>query len=391
MVLNDVCEFIIDCPHTTAVDEGEGYPLIRTPNIGKGKLLLNGVHRVSEKVYLQRNARGTPRDGDLIFAREAPAGNVAVIRKGEKVCLGQRTVLLRPNTQKVHPVYLAYYLLSPEQQHKLVGSANGSTVAHVNLPTIRNLRIDIPDLHTQTQIANILAAYDDLTDSNLKKISVLEQIAENLYKEWFVRFRFPGHEHIEFINGIPKGWRVAKLRDVATEVGKSIKKENLEGYDYYLPIDCLPNKSMHLNIADNISNAESSLHSFKKGDILFGAMRPYFHKVLRAPVDGVTRKTCFVINAKQKDYAEWLYLLLYQKSTVDFATTVSVGSTMPYVRWQDFSRMNIVLPDEKTATEFSKRVVDVLNRINLFYFENDTLIKQRDLLLPRLMSGKLEV
>lgn len=149
MELNELCEFIIDCPHSTAEDEGEGYPLIRTPNVGKGHLLLDGVHRVCEDIYLQRNLRGTPRDNDLIFAREAPAGNVAVIKNGEKVCLGQRTVLLRPNQAKTNPIYLAYYLLAPEQQYRLVGKANGSTVAHVNLPTIRNLKVEIPDLPIQ--------------------------------------------------------------------------------------------------------------------------------------------------------------------------------------------------------------------------------------------------
>ena len=106
MILNDICEFIVDCPHTTAPDEGVGYPLIRTPNIGKGRLNLNGVHRVSEEVYRSRIQRGIPQDDDLIFAREAPPGNVAIVKNGEKVCLGQRTVLLRPDKRKVIPDYL---------------------------------------------------------------------------------------------------------------------------------------------------------------------------------------------------------------------------------------------------------------------------------------------
>ena len=87
MILNDICELIVDCPHSTAKDEGAGYPLIRTPNIGKGRLILDGVHRVSKEVYDKRNARAIPQDDDLILAREAPAGNVAIIKNGEKVCL----------------------------------------------------------------------------------------------------------------------------------------------------------------------------------------------------------------------------------------------------------------------------------------------------------------
>lgn len=97
MVLEDVCELIADCPHTTAPDEGEGYPLIRTPNVGKGRLLLEGVHRVSKDIYDKRNMRAIPQKDDIIFAREAPAGNAALIREGQEVCLGQRTVLIRPD------------------------------------------------------------------------------------------------------------------------------------------------------------------------------------------------------------------------------------------------------------------------------------------------------
>ena len=106
MVLEDVCELIADCPHTTAPDEGKGYPLIRTPNVGKGRLLLEGVHRVSKDIYDKRNMRAIPQKDDIIFAREAPAGNAALIREGQEVCLGQRTVLIRPDCEKVFPKYL---------------------------------------------------------------------------------------------------------------------------------------------------------------------------------------------------------------------------------------------------------------------------------------------
>ena len=170
--LIDVCEFIVDCPHSTAQDEGRGYPLIRTPNIGKGRFNLDGVHRVSESVYKKRNLRATPQDNDLIFAREASAGNVAIIKNGEKFCLGQRTVLIRPNPKYVYPDFLTYFLLAPQQQYELLGTANGATVAHVNLPTIRNLKIDLPSLKTQHRVADILSAYDDLIENNRKQIKL---------------------------------------------------------------------------------------------------------------------------------------------------------------------------------------------------------------------------
>ena len=180
MRLEEVCEFIVDCPHSTAQNEGAGYPLIRTPNIGRGRLLLDGVHRVSKTVYNKRNQRAVPQEGDLIFAREAPAGNVALISAGQQVCLGQRTVLIRPDKNRVDPAYLTFYLLTPECQHALLSTANGATVAHVNLPTIRQLPISLPPLKEQQKIAGILSAYDDLIDNNQQQIKLLEE-AVKLY------------------------------------------------------------------------------------------------------------------------------------------------------------------------------------------------------------------
>lgn len=192
-------------------------------------------------------------------------------------------------------------------------------------------------------------------------------------------------------NGLPKGWKKGKLRDLAIEVDKPEKADNRNMYNHYLPIDKLPMKSMVLQEEDSVENAESSLIAFKHGDILFGAMRPYFHKVLLAPFEGLTRTTCFVVNAREPIYRLFLYMLMFQKSTVDYASTVAVGSTMPYDRWKDLSRMNIAIPDWATIEKFNNIICPIVNRISENYQINKNLTRQRDLLLPRLMSGKLEV
>ena len=180
MVLNDICEFIVDCPHSTAPNEGEGYPIIRTPNVGRGRLILDGVQRVSKATYDKRNIRAVPQKDDIIFAREAPAGNAAIIRAGQEVCLGQRTVLIRPDKKKVCPQFLAYYILAPKQQYELLGTANGATVAHVNIPIIRNMQVNLPKIEIQERIAEILSSYDDLIENNKKQIKLLEEAAERL-------------------------------------------------------------------------------------------------------------------------------------------------------------------------------------------------------------------
>ncbi len=173
MKLIDVCELIVDCPHSTAKDEGHGIPLVRTPNIGKGRLDLSGAHRVSEVVYNQRIERAVPKAGDLILAREAPVGNVALIMPGQKVCLGQRVVLIRPDKTKADAAYLTYYLLSDEVQHRLKNNANGAVVAHLNMNEIRNLVIDLPEISIQKRIATVLSSLDD-------KIALNNRINHNL-------------------------------------------------------------------------------------------------------------------------------------------------------------------------------------------------------------------
>lgn len=184
--LNDVCEFIVDCLHKTAPIQSEGYPSIRTPNVGRGRLILEGVNRVSEAVYEEWTQRAVPLAGDLILAREAPAGNVAVIKEGQIVCLGQRTVHLRPNRLKVDSDFLCYYLLAPKQQGNLLAGETGATAKHVNMRDIRRLPLGrLPNVKTQVAAANTIAAYDDLIENNRKRITLLEEAARLLYREWF--------------------------------------------------------------------------------------------------------------------------------------------------------------------------------------------------------------
>lgn len=166
MTLQDVCELIVDCPHTSAKDEGAGYPLIRTPNVGHGRLILTDVHRVSQDIYERRVSRAVPRQGDLILAREAPAGNVAIVPSGVEVCLGQRTMLLRPDSSFVVPEYLNYYLNAPEQRDRMLRLANGATVSHINVADIRNMPVQLPSREEQSKVAELLSVFDNKIELN---------------------------------------------------------------------------------------------------------------------------------------------------------------------------------------------------------------------------------
>lgn len=140
ILLNEICT-IVDCEHKTAPSQEEGIPLVRTPNIGQGKLILENVKRVSGETYIAWTRRAEPKPGNLIMAREAPVGNVAIIPTGQKVCLGQRTVLIQVTSNDVLPLYLNYVLSSNSMHAYLNMLSNGATVGHLNVTDIRNLKI----------------------------------------------------------------------------------------------------------------------------------------------------------------------------------------------------------------------------------------------------------
>lgn len=219
---------VIDCEHKTAPTQENGIPSIRTPNVGKGQLILENVNKVSEDVFKKWTGRATPKYPDLILAREAPVGNVAIIPKGLKVCLGQRTVLIRPNTELINPEFLNYLLNHNGMNQLLLTLSNGATVGHLNVGDIRKLPLPkLPVMAAQNKIAAILSAYDDLIENNKRRIAILENMAEEIYKEWFLRMRFPGHENASFEKGVPHNWEISALGNhIELIYGKALKQED---------------------------------------------------------------------------------------------------------------------------------------------------------------------
>jgi type I restriction enzyme S subunit len=217
--LSDVCDLIIDCEHKTAPTVPAGYPLIRTPDIGLGRLFVETALRVEEQTYRTWTKRAVPRAGDLILAREAPVGNVGIIKPGIHPVLGQRTVLIRTRSDVLDPYYLNYLLSGPELRDWMQGVSSGATVPHLNMADIRRMPLPkLPSITIQRKIAGVLTAYDDLAENNNHRIKALEEMVQRLYLEWFVDFSYPGHEHVRLIDSkhgpIPEDWTTGSLQDV---------------------------------------------------------------------------------------------------------------------------------------------------------------------------------
>ena len=384
MKLLDVCEFIVDCPHSTAPDEGTGYPLIRTPNVGRGRLKLDNVQRVSKDVYDRRNKRAVPQVDDIIFAREAPAGNAAIICEGQEVCLGQRTVLIRPDKDKVYPKYLVYYMLAPQQQYELLGTANGATVAHVNIPVIKNLTIRLPEMDTQKKIANIISSYDDLIENNQKQIKLLEEAAQRLYKEWFVDLRFPGHENVAIVDGVPEGWHMGIIDEVLLYHDKvrkplsSLQRANFKGpYRYYGAAGILDYVQEYLFDGTYLLLGED-------GSVITTEGTPV--------VQYVTGKFwvnnhAHVLTGKEPFSTEYIYMMFKKMGVSDVVT----GVAQPKISQARLSAKKILIPDTDIVEDFQEKVKSMFERILVLEGQTELLAQARDRLLPKLMSGEIEV
>ena len=375
--LKDLCELIVDCPHSTEPDEGQGYPIIRTPNIGPGYLNLDGVQRVGEEAYKRRNVRAVPQAGDLILAREAPAGNVGIIPDGEKVCLGQRTVLIRPDRSKADPAYLNYYLNAPKQRHKLLSNSNGATVSHVNMPIIHNLPVDLPPLPVQSRIAGVLSTYDKLIENNRRQIKLLEEAAQRLYKEWFVDLRFPGHETTPIVDGLPEEWERGKLGSVVEfRRGKTItRKETVEGG---VPVVAGGLEPAYYH---NAANTGSPVITVSGSGANAGFCRLYVTKVWASD--------CSFADANMTEDLIFVYLTI--KALSNGFKQCQRGSAQPHVYPKHVNDLQVLIPNVETLECFRQLVAPFFIQIGILEQQIVAAREARDRLLPKLMSGEIEV
>lgn len=290
------------------------------------------------------------------------------------------------------PKYCYYLLKSMGLERFDVGASNPT----LNRNHLHLLPVTVPDPATQRRIASILSAYDDLIGNNTRRIAILEEMARRIYDEWFVHFRFPGHEGVKMVETelglVPEGWSRACLDDVVHNVRNPTQAGDHLSDRRYVPIDCITSRSLALGDAKSWTEAQSSLVLFEERDILFGAMRPYLYKVALAPFAGVTRTTCFVLRPKQETWAAFATMTSFQKSAIEFANAHAQGTTIPYAVWDgSLAAYPIVFPPEDILARYERVVGPMLEFIRTGFFLQQNLRAQRDLLLPKLISGEIDV
>lgn len=384
-----VCNKIVDCVNKTApvVDYETEFKMIRTSNVKNGFINHEDMRSVSEDTYLKWNRRLTPRKGDIVLTREAPLGDVGLIRTNHKFFLGQRTMIYRADGTNLNQRFLYYTLMSSYLQGQFRSLGSGSTVEHIRVPDAEKVLIPFPSLNEQVKIASILSAYDDLIEVNKKRIQLLENIAEELYKEWFVRFRFPNWENTKFEKGIPKGWSEVNLGDICNIVmGQSPKSEYYNEEGVGLPFhqgvgtygERFPVNKTYCSIPGRTAY---------KNDILFSVRAPVGRLNIANTKMIIGRGLSAISSAD--GYNDYLYYLLnYSFGRED---VIGNGAIFNSVTKNELLGFKILYPSKNIVEEFNGIASHLNSLITALYDTNENLSSQKNEILPRLMSGKLSV
>lgn len=299
------------------------------------------------------------------------------------------TSLYVDNFKGNNPRFTAYFL---KQVLATMTGDNKAAVPGHNRNDLHGLSVCVTrDREKQDAIASVLAAYDDLIENNRRRIRLLEQAARMLYEEWFVRRRFPGHEGMTATNGIPEGWKTKPLSALSNEVRESVDPKTLPPDTAYIGLEHMPRRSITLNEWTSSEAVESTKLAFREGDVLFGKIRPYFHKVGFTLTDGIASSDAIVIRPAHSNYYEYLLLLLSSDGFVSLASkTVREGSKMPRADWRFLSASDVLVPGPPVLNAFRRVIRPVLDQLRNRALTNRRLAAARDLLLPRLMNGMLQ-
>lgn len=307
-------------------------------------------------------------------------------------CVNQHVAIIRLKLDVANPAFVLNAINSPYYKDVILNrSTTGATREALTKEDLSQFKVPLPPLPIQRKIAAILSAYDDLIEKNTRRITLIEQMAEEVYREWFVRLRFLGHESVPVHQGGPEGWHRVPIRTFCDEVRSSIKAKDLTADMRYIGLEHIPRKSMFLMDWDSAGNVDSDKLRFVEGDILFGKIRPYLHKVSMTHFSGVCSSDAIVVRAKNPNARGYLFFTLFSDAFVDLAATACKGSQMPRADWDFLKKVEILSPPKPILEAYGRLFEANFRLMEQIALTNEKLLQSRKILLPRLLSGKLDV
>ena len=343
------------------------------------------------------------QDGDLLFARrsliESGAGKCVIARNMKEVTVFESSLIrARLDVEKAIPSFYFYYFRSPQGRSKIESIITGAAQKGIRSSDLADIEIDYPPLDVQRRIASILSAYDDLIENNTRRIEILEEMARRLYEEWFVHFRFPGHEKVKFkeseLGEIPEGWEVQGLGSVAQVNPESIKPKAAPDEVHYIDIASVSpgriDKTETMLFSDAPGRARRIV---KSGDVLWSCVRPNRRScaMVVEPKKDTVASTGFAVLRAESISKHYLYQCVLADQFVSYLVNRATGAAYPAVKASDFKEEKIIVPQGDLLSKFDEAVAPMRSLIHRLERKNANLRAQRDLLLPKLVSGEIDV
>jgi type I restriction enzyme S subunit len=369
-----------------------GIPVVMPKDILGGRIDESSIARVSD-AHVDRLRRHKLSKSDIVYGRRGDIGRQALIRDENVGWLcGTGCLRITLGNASVLPDFLHRYLQLSAVIRWIQGQAIGATMPNLNTNILRRMPVAFPvSDKTQQKVVAILSAYDELIENNQRRIGLLEKLGEEIYREWFVRLRFPGHEKVKVVKGVPTGWEVRTLGTFAGEVKRGVKKKDLADNERYVGLEHIPRRSIALKQWATADTVESNKLLFQERDILFGKIRPYLHKVVLSHISGACSSDTIVIRPKEKFYEGYLLFTVFSDTFIELATVASKGTKMPRADWGFLKKLELAVPEKNLLELYQAQFDSVFAQIVNLLRANELLANSRDLLLPRLISGKLSV
>jgi len=364
-----------------------------------GRIDSDTVARVSTE-HVERLSRHKLSAGDIVYGRRGDIGRQALIRSEQAgwMC-GTGCLRLSLGDKVLDPLFLHYFLRQNEVMSWITNQAVGATMPNLNTGILRSVPVRFPPLAIQRRIAGILSAYDELIENSQRRIKILEAMARALYREWFVHFRFPGHESVPRVPSplgeIPQGWEVVPFTDVADVLSGGTPKTDVGQYwngeiPFFTPRDaptCFYVEDTDKHVTElGLSKCASELFP---PDTVFITARGTVGKVALPSVPMAMNQSCYALCGKAGIPQRYLFLLTLQQ--VDYLKTNTGGATFDTIIVDTFRRMQVVRPARDVIARFAGEVDATMGQVKTLQRQTQNLRRTRDLLLPRLLSGQIDV
>jgi type I restriction enzyme, S subunit len=390
-----------------------GVPFLTAKSLGNGNVDIDGAPRLADE-RADTLRFGFVFPNDVLLSHNATIGRVAIVPEFiGRLLVGTSLTYFRLDPSKLLPQYFAAYLGGTDFQNQLTAVMSHSTRNQVPITSQRALSVIVPPIDVQEMIARTLGALDDKVEQNRRSAAALERLAQAIFRAWFVDFEpvkakaagassFPSMSQNIFdalptrlidseLGRLPEGWEVGELGDIAQERREPVDPSDIEQTTPYIGLEHMPRRSIALTEWEHAGKVTSGKARFRAGQILFGKLRPYFHKVGVAPVDGVCSTDIVVIEPKAPD---WFALTLAHCSSDAFVAhtnACSTGTKMPRTNWRDMAHYAIAISPAPIVAAFNENVSAMISLIVSSIFESRKLAQLREYLLPRLLSGNVRV